>query len=172
MAGKRDAIVRRECGWNERMSPNVGIPDYFTTESALKLKRDRQTKRNCLSSKRIGLKRECSLPYSSVTKRTLHDSPEKLPLDNHGGINAKFHNATHDYVSATFGFTHHEGTDKNWELVCLKHILVRESLLSKIRRRVKKINDDCSLSNECTDCEILTKFLAEIRIGKLISCDI
>ena len=86
---KRDAIDHCECGWNERNSPNADIPDYFPTENALKLKRDRQTKRDCLLAKRIGLKRKCSHPYSSFTKRTLHGSTEKMFLDHRGDIKTK-----------------------------------------------------------------------------------
>ena len=126
MTDEQIKLHMRECDWDERMSPNVGIPDYLNHPDTHN------------TSKNEKLKSKITHVHD-VPKKQRHShidqSPHVKMLEN----NLSLIDPTYESVAATFGFSHHEGTDPELELEVLKCILVREGLISKLRDIVKKM---------------------------------
>lgn len=99
-------------------------------------------------AKKIQIMRKGNQPSSSrrrqKKKQTTQDQNIFNP-NNDGSLSSSFHQSTNDsgslfeYVSNTFGFHHHEGTDHKLELEVLKCILIRERLISTLKNLVLQI---------------------------------
>eukprot|EP01041_Mallomonas_annulata_P009549 gene9549-19848_t len=132
---RKRRVHKQEIGWNDRPvlsdSSNAKMMSYSHVEDLKNILQETvpQVSRSAAYSS--------SMPVDSHNSRKV--SPSKLQLS--GESKTAF-----DSIAQTFGFTHHEGSDRVLELKVLRSILIREGLLARISESCELINSGKDIS--------------------------
>jgi hypothetical protein len=78
----------------------------------------------------------------AITNGSRNNNQSREKLKSGGKQNNAFTS-----IASTFGFDHHEGSDRNIELKVIKHILLRESILSKLVHLCDRVGNQVSLAS-------------------------